>query len=163
MTWSGPGNRQDFISIDPAGAAENTYGPYTYTQRGNPLEISVPEEPGAYEVRYHLGGGKYQVIGSAPLQVGDVTATVSVKGPIVADEPFEVEWTGPGNQHDFVTIVPKGTKEGEYGRYAYTARGNPLRVRGPEDPGAYEVRYLTGGKYRTLASVDVEVVPPPEV
>lgn len=159
VAWTGPDNPRDFVSIDPAGAAEPEYGRYAYTAKGSPLEIPVPETPGRYEVRYHLGAHGYPVIGAAPLEVGAVTATVEPSEPVVAGEPFEVAWTGPDNTHDFVTIVPAGTPEGEYGSYAYTRRGNPLRLEAPEEAGDYEVRYLTGQERRRLASAPVEVTP----
>lgn len=159
IAWTGPDNPRDFVSIDPAGAPGTEYGRYQYTAKGSPLEIPVPETPGRYEVRYHLGASGYPVIGSAPLEVGAVTAGVEVSGPVVAGEPFEVSWTGPDNELDFVTIVPAGTEEGEYGSYAYTRRGNPLRLEAPDEPGDYEVRYLTGNERRRLASAPVEVRP----
>ncbi len=159
IAWTGPDNPQDFLSIDPAGAPPQEYGRYAYTSKGSPLEIPVPEAPGRYEVRYHLGISGYPVIGATPLEVGAVTATVEPRQPIVAGEPFEVAWSGPNNELDFLTIVPAGTAEGEYGNYAYTRRGNPLRIEAPAAPGAYEVRYLTGQERRRLASAPVEVRP----
>jgi len=159
IAWEGPENQGDFISIDPVGAAPGEYGEYAYVSSGNPVEIDVPEEVGTYQVRYHIGSGGHPAIGAAPLQVGGVTATVSVPGPVIAEEPFEVEWTGPDNSTDFVTIVPAGTADGEWGHYAYTARGNPLRVLAPVETGPHEVRYMTGRLHKTLASVPVDVVP----
>ncbi|MEO1087349.1 MAG: VWA domain-containing protein, partial [Acidobacteriota bacterium] len=159
ITWDGPNNARDFISVDEFGAPEREYGRYTYTKEGSTLEIMVPDEPGTYEVRYHLGDGRNTVIGTRPVMVGGVSATVAVQGPIVAGEPFEVEWTGPDNPRDFITIVPVGTPEREYGRYAYTRRGSPLRLLAPEETGAHEVRYLTGQSSLNLASAPVEVTP----
>lgn len=159
VEWEGPDHPRDFLSFDEAGAPESSYGDYAYTSKGSPLELPVPESPGSYEVRYHLGASGYRVIGSAAVEVGDVTATVRPAETIVAGEPFEVAWTGPGNDLDYVTIVPAGAEEGTYGRYAYTKRGNPVRVQAPDEPGDYEVRYLTGREDRTLASAAVEVLP----
>jgi len=159
VAWSGPDNPRDFVSIDPAEAPEREYGRYAYTSKGSPLELPVPEVPGRYEVRYHLGASGYPVIGATPLEVGAVTATVEPEQPIVAGEPFEVTWSGPDNELDFVTIVPAGAPERDYGRYAYTRRGNPLRIEAPAVPGDYEVRYLTGQERRRLAGVRVEVRP----
>jgi hypothetical protein len=159
IAWTGPDNPRDFISIDPAGAPEPEYGRYAYTSKGSPVEIPVPDTPGRYEVRYHLGAAGYPVIGTTLLEVGAVAATVEPRQPIVAGEPFEVAWSGPDNELDFVTVVPAGTPESDYGNYAYTRRGNPLRIEAPEEPGDYEVRYLTGQERRRLAGVPVEVRP----
>jgi Mg-chelatase subunit ChlD len=92
------------------------------------------------------------VIGSSPLTVGKVTASVSAPSEVTAGEPFEVTWEGPGNPQDYVTIVSVGTPDGEYGPYGYTKRGNPVRVQAPRDPGVYVVRYQTGQSNRVLAT-----------
>ena len=93
--WTGPDNERDFISVDPTGAAESAYGRYAYTSVGSPLEIVVPDEPGTYRVRYHLGGSGYPVIGSASIEVGDVSATLEASTPIVAGEAFESAGAAP--------------------------------------------------------------------
>ncbi len=157
--WTGPGNEGDFISIDPVGAPDATYGPYQYTRTGNPIEIIVPDEVGSYEIRYHLGSGKYPVLGSSPIEVEAVTASVSVNDKVVAGEPFEVRWQGPDHQGDFITIVPVGAADKDYGPYGYTKRGNPVRVMAPKEIGPHEVRYLTGQSSKKLAAVQVEVHP----
>lgn len=45
--------------------------------------------------------------------------------------PFAVRWQGPNNPRDYITVVLKGAREGEYGVYEYTAKGNPLSVLAP--------------------------------
>ncbi|MEM6794829.1 MAG: VWA domain-containing protein [Acidobacteriota bacterium] len=158
IAWKGPNRPKDFISIDPQGAPESAYGKYAYVREGSPLEIPAPDEPGSYEIRYHLGSSQYPVLASGKLEVTEANAEVSVAGPITAGEPFEVQWTGPDNARDFITIVPAGSPEKHWEKYAYTRRGSPLRVEAPDQPGSYEVRYLTGQAYLELASIPVEVV-----
>ncbi|MEM9556128.1 MAG: hypothetical protein AAGC60_17860 [Acidobacteriota bacterium] len=159
VTWTGPDNQGDFLSIDAVGAAPGEYGDYVYVSRGNPVEIAAPDEPGTYWLRYHLGSGGYPAIGTLEIQVGATSATVRPLEPVIAGEPFEVEWTGPGNAFDFLTIVPPDTPENEWGNYGYTRRGNPVRVEAPDEPGTYEVRYLTGQTYRMLGSATVTAQP----
>lgn len=159
ISWTGPDNERDFISIDPKGAEDSVYGKYAYTRDGKTLELPAPDEPGEYEIRYHLGGSPYRVIGTSPLQVGAVSATVEATGPVTAGEPFEVRWTGPDNPRDFVTIVPAGAEPRSWEDYAYTHRGNPLRLEAPDKAGDYELRYLSGQKYLTLGSAPVTVSP----
>jgi Ca-activated chloride channel family protein len=54
---------------------------------------------------------------------------------------------GPGgglrtaHDADYLTIVPAGAPDGDYGPYTYTADGSPLTLDVPGDPGAYEIRY----------------------
>ncbi|MEM7052597.1 MAG: VWA domain-containing protein [Acidobacteriota bacterium] len=158
IAWTGPEGSRDFISIDPAGAPERQYGRYVYVKEGSPQTLNAPDEPGDYEVRYHLGQ-TYRVVGSSALTVTATNATVSAPPTVEGGSVFEVEWSGPDNPRDFITIVPAGTPVRDYGPYAYTRRGNPLRLEAPKEPGDYEVRYATGQRYLTLAATPIEVTP----
>ncbi|MGH8494746.1 MAG: vWA domain-containing protein [Gammaproteobacteria bacterium] len=154
-----PGRARDFISIDPVGADDRTYGNYAYTSRGNPLSLRVPDDPGDYLVRYHLAQS-YRVLGERPLTVVSATAKITPPAEAETRSVIEIGWEGPDNEGDFITIVQSGAPERQYGHSnGYTARGNPVRVEAPEKPGQYEVRYLTGQKYLTLASAPLAVVP----
>ena len=103
--WTGPGHKGDFISIDKAGAGDRTYGNYAYPEAaGRLVEIRVPDEPGDYVVRYHLASS-YGVIGSAPLVVQAVTASLTAPAQVPARSVFAVSWKGPNNADDFITIV----------------------------------------------------------
>ena len=56
-----------------------------------------------------------------------------------------MSWKGPDNARNFVTIVPKGAREGAYtGSYFYTTPQNiPGTLVAPLAPGEYELRYST--------------------
>lgn len=159
VSWDGPLNAGDFVSIDPAGAPDHEYGAYVYADRNNPTSLPAPDTAGRYEVRYHLGGSGYTVIGSSPLAVSATSASVKVSTPVVAGETFDVTFSGPNNENDFITIVPEGTAEREYGNWAATRLGSPAKLEAPKRAGRYEVRYATGQDYRTLARESVEVSP----
>jgi hypothetical protein len=71
-----------------------------------------------------------------------------------------VSWKGPDAPRNFITVVPKGAREGAYGAYFYTTpQRNPGTLVAPLVAGAYEVRYATGEKYLTLAKSDLTVTP----
>ncbi len=66
VTWTGPGHDADYVAIGrPGDSADLTY---EYVNRGNPVEVPVPAESGAYELRYVLGQGNI-VIARLPLTV----------------------------------------------------------------------------------------------
>jgi len=157
VTWKGPNNPQDFITIVKAGTPVGSYAKYVYSRKGSPLQLRAPEEVGEYEVRY-LTGHKYFTLAAAPIRVEGTTATLSAPASVQAGAPFEVTWTGPDNHQDYVTIVEAEAKEGSYNKYVYTSKGSPLTLPAPEVPGAYEVRYLTGEKGKTLANAPIRVV-----
>ncbi|HSD54879.1 MAG TPA: VWA domain-containing protein [Burkholderiales bacterium] len=163
VKWSGPGHKGDFVSIDPVGADDGTYGQYAYPEAGHPVQVRAPDEPGDYLVRYHLAEG-YGVVGSAPLKVEAVTASLTAPAKVAARSVFDVSWKGPDNPGDFVTLVAPSAREREYGASnGYTQRGNPVRLEAPRVAGNYELRYLTGQSYRTLAKTALVVTPSAEL
>jgi len=160
LVWSGPDNAQDFITIVAADAPEGKYEKgYRYTKKGSPLRIIAPETAGVYELRYLMGTPPHRTLGRRSLTVRGITASVTVAAEIAAGAQFAVTWAGPDNLQDFLTIVPAGTPQKEFGNYAYTKKGNPAALLAPEQPGSYEVRYLTGQSYTMLASVPLELLP----
>lgn len=158
ITWTGPGNDRDFITIVGKDVAEKKYDQYIYVKKGATLSFPVPEKPGDYEIRY-LTGGSYKTLARSPLRVGAVQASVKLPDSVPAGSPLAIEWSGPNNERDYLTIVKADAKEGHYDRYKYTKVGNPIEFLAPEDPGTYEVRYQTGRKNVVLGRKAFTVVP----
>jgi hypothetical protein len=160
IQWTGPDNEREFIGLVKVDAAEGTYnGPYDYTRKGSPLTLRAPDAAGEYELRYMMADTPYRTLGRARVQVTSTAATVSAPVTVAAGAAFAVQWQGPNNPRDFITIVPAGTTAREYDAYVYTSAGNPASLAAPEVAGAYEVRYLTAQTYATLATAAVTVTP----
>ncbi|HET9473278.1 MAG TPA: VWA domain-containing protein [Steroidobacteraceae bacterium] len=155
VTWSGPNNPRDYITI---GNAEQKYLDYKYTSSGSPAKITAPVQPGEYEVRYILGQGD-TVIATQKITVGAVSASVSVPAQVGAGAKLSVNWTGPANPRDYITVVKSDAAERTWGRYEYVTKGNPLAFVAPDAPGEYEVRYLTAQENLTLARARLTVGP----
>ena len=153
LQWTGPNNARDYVAL---GDATRKYIVYEYTRAGSPMTLLAPDQPGAYELRYILGVGD-QVIASRPITVGTVSASVSAAAQVAAGAKFPVTWKGPNNDRDFVTIVKSGTADKLWGAYAYTKSGATLELRAPDEAGNYEIRYLTGQAYTTLAVTKITV------
>jgi hypothetical protein len=160
VTWSGPNNPRDFITLVKAGAAEKSYERYEYTAKGTALTLTAPDVAGEYELRY-ASGQEYLTLARAPVTVTAVTGTLTSPAAVIAGEPFKVGWKGPDNTHNFVTIVPKGAREGDSsGTYFYTTpQQNPGSLVAPFAAGDYELRYSTAEKYLTLARAALKVSP----
>lgn len=139
VTWTGPNNPRDYITI---GNASQKYMDYKYTHNGNPLKITAPEKPGDYEVRYILGQGD-TIIATQKVTVGSITTTLTAPAQAAAGSRISVGWQGPGNPRDYLTIVKAGAAERTWGRYEYVTKGNPVTLLAPDAPGEYEVRYLS--------------------
>src|SRR5678815_4395952 len=157
--WQGPGNPRDYITIVKSGAAEQTWGRYEYLSKGNPVPIVAPDAPGEYEVRY-LTAQTNTTLARAPLTVGAVTGTLTGPAQAAAGDWFKVSWKGPDNPRNFITVVAKGAREGEYSSsYAYTTpQANPANLIAPLEPGDYELRYSTAESYYTIARAALKIV-----
>jgi Ca-activated chloride channel family protein len=156
VTWDGPDNKNDFVTIVAVGTEAGKYGNYEYTRKGNPLKVQAPDEAGAYELRY-LAGQSRTTLASLPIIVTAVSASLEAAPTVSANASVKVVWDGPDNKNDFITIVLVGTEEGKFGKYKYTRSGNPLDIKTPGEPGAYELRYINGQSRTTLARLPITV------
>jgi len=156
VRWDGPNQSDDYLTIVAAGAPEGTWTDFAYADPAGAATLVAPAEPGRYEVRY-VSGQSGRTLASTPVLVADVAASVSASAEVAADVEFAVAWQGPGNDGDYLTIVPAGAREGAYLSYAYTSDGSPVVLTAPSEPGAYEVRYVLGQGDRTLARSAITV------
>lgn len=156
VTWQGPNGPLDMVVFAPPGAPPETYLSYSFTQFGQTLELVAPVEPGQYEVRY-VSGVERRVLASATVNVTPPVVSLRLPAEVAAGAAFTVDWTGPNGAGDFVTIVRAGAPEGDYLSVAFTAWGASLELTAPEEPGGYEVRYVSGAARKTLESVPVTV------
>ena len=154
ITWVGPNNSSDYITIVPKGTDEKTYFNYTYTSYGSPLKLKAPDTPGDYEIRYVLNQSK-KVLTRTAIKVTKVTAQVNAPATVKAGAKFQVTWQGPNYGGDYVTIVPAGAKDSEYLDYSYTSKGSPATLKAPVKPGKYEVRYILNQSRTALARTSI--------
>lgn len=157
VTWTGPNNLHDYITVVARSTPDGQYGNFTETATGSPLNLTLPVEPGDAEIRYMTGTGA-RVLARRPLRI--LTPEVSLTAPdrVTAGTDFNVSWVGPNNPNDYVTIVPQGVPDGRYQNYTPTAKGSPLALTALITPGPAELRYMTGAGSRVLARRAVEVV-----
>lgn len=153
--FEGPNRPGDFVAIAKAGAATNELESFTRTDRGSPLRLQTPAEPGDYEVRYMLASPR-RVLASLPIRVTEAGATLTAPEAVTAGAPFEVLWTGPGAEGDLITIVPPESPDTLYRSFAYPRRGRPVQLTADIAPGTYELRYVLAGS-RVIARQEVEV------
>src|SRR5262245_10767924 len=81
-----------------------------------------------------------------------------------AGSRVEIKWTGPGNSLDRIGVVPAGAPDATFpkGLPSYPASSSyPATVRLPDQPGEYELRYLSflGGKVLARRAITVVAVP----
>jgi Ca-activated chloride channel family protein len=156
FTWTGPNNEGDYIAIVQESADDKQYLNYAYTTIGTPAEIQAPATVGKYQLRYIMGKSR-KVIARRDILVSEVSGKVEAKEAVPAGSYIQVIWTGPNNYGDYITIVPKGTAEKIFFNYTYAAKGSPLKLKAPDTPGDFEIRYVLNQSKRVLARTAIKL------
>ena len=139
----GNGDPRDFVTVVPKGAREGSYQAYVYVTPGE-LKLVMPAAPGDYELRLCEANSPYKTLAMRPIKLTSASASVSAPATVAAGSTFEVKWTGPNNERDYVTIGETTPGGRLYLDYKYSREGSPVKLSAPEKPGNYEVRYILG-------------------
>lgn len=90
---------------------------------------------------------------------GSDEASLDAPDEVEAGAAFEVDWTGPNAQGDFVAIVAAGTDEWTDEPYFDTRSGTPGRLTAPTAAGDYELAYFNGADRSIAARRPITVTP----
>ena len=155
IPWTGPDYRNDFVAISLPD--DSGYENYTYTREGSPARLQMPSEPGQYELRYYVNQNR-SIQARLPITVIDLEVTLDTESSGLAGGSIMVNYTGPDYRNDFIAIARMG--EDGHVDYTYTREGNPLQLDLPDEPGAYELRYVMNQGRRILARLPFTVTAP---
>lgn len=164
IAWQGPadGWQDDFISVVAVGAEKPNRDSRTKLAKGadalNPAAIRVPAIAGDYEVVYGIVPGN-KIIARSPIRITTAEAFVDAPDTVKIGEDFEVGYNGEGFKGDRVVVVAADAPDAKmwgYGlRYGFAAKAGEttglVRSRFITEPGAYEVRYITGMQHQVIA------------
>lgn len=155
ITWSGPANQGDFISVKEAGG--DVWGISSRdTAEGSPLKLRMPHKPGDYEIRYQLAEER-EVILRKPIKIVDAQVSITVPAQAEIGQIIDVTWDGPGNQGDFLSVKEAGGDVwGINSRDV--AEGSPLKLRMPHKPGDYEIRYQLAEERGIIHRVPITII-----
>lgn len=156
IPWVGPNGDRDYITIVPAEAKDGKYTSYAYTRDGSPAKLHAPMTPGDYELRYQSDreGG---VFARRPLKVHPVAISIEAPATVDAGQPFEVAWSGPDGERDYITLVTADTPDGKYAKYFYTRDGRPMGFAAPVAAGEYELRYQSDREEGVFARTPITI------
>jgi hypothetical protein len=158
VTWTGPNNAGDYVTVVAVGTPDGTYDNYTNTEKGSPLTVLMPIVVGRAELRYMTGQGN-RVLARRPIELRAAEVTLSAPDEAKASALVSIEWTGPNHSGDYLTIIAKDAEDGRFGSYQNTSVGSPLKVAAPKTAGLAEIRYMTGQGGKVLARRDIRVTP----
>lgn len=159
LSWTDTINSRDYVTIVPTGTDEGEFGNYTTVRDKSAGSLTAPADPGLYELRYVLREGR-KTLARAPIEVTEPEVTVSAPETGLTGATLEVSWTGTVSSRDYVTIVPIGTDEGDFGNYTTVRSNTKGTLQAPADTGLYEVRYVLREGRKTIATTMVEIVAP---
>ena len=159
VKWEGPARDGDYISVASPGQAPGAFLSRTPIKEGNPLKVRAASDAGEFEVRYVLGRGN-RLLAKAPVTVTAVTAEVKPPASAAVGAELNVPWQGPGYPEDFVSIARTNQPPAAYVNSTPVRQGNPLKLRGPKEPGTYEVRYILGLGKRLLTKTTITITAP---
>jgi hypothetical protein len=159
VTVSGSTNPRDFVTIIAKGSRDGAFDAYVYVSKPGGIKLQAPTKPGDYEIRLMGSAPPYPTLAKQALRVESTNATLEAPAEAVARSTISVRWQGPNNPNDYITLVPKGSRDAEYGSYGYTAKGNPVSLLVPPTAGDYELRYVTGASNATLGTAPIRVTP----
>ena len=169
VTWTGPDNEDDYITIVPEGANEGTYHDYFYTAEGATGTLIAPTTVGDHEIRY-VDGATSATVASAPMVIVGRVITLELPVQVAAGTEFEVSWEAIEGPGDYITIVPTASREGTYESYFNIADGSTGTLVAPMTDGEFEIRFVSGLDAATMAASTITVTPleitleaPPEV
>jgi Ca-activated chloride channel family protein len=160
VSWTGPNAQNDYITIVPAGAADWNGEQYFYTAAANPGTLTTPTTTGSYELWY-VRGADDAILGRRPITVTAFVGSVTGPDEVEAGSSFDVGWTGPSSQGDYVTIVPVGSQGWDGESYFRTDSGTPSpgTLVAPIDAGDYELWYAAGSDDKAMARSPIHVRP----
>jgi len=158
VSWTGPNNAADYLTLVPKSLPDGQYGNYTYTTKGSPLTLTAPIAEGDSELRYMTGQGA-KVLQRFPIRV--IAAKIELDAPATAaaGSKVSVTWSGPNNTGDYITLVPQSLADGQYASYANTDAGSPLTLVALKSAGLAEIRYMSGQGGKVLKRRNIVITP----
>jgi len=139
----GPKNDVDFVALITKNSTDpNDHLSYFYPKNDDYI-LTAPAEPGEYDIVYFVDD---KVLTRVTIEVTEVSASLSgVPENIIKGESFEITWTGPNNDGNAITILPKGSNNwnDHVGGSLYSMRGDKKsgKMTAPAELGEYDVVY----------------------
>ncbi len=156
VDWTGPDYADDYIGIGKVGAdGANQWENWTYVRSGSPVALTIPSEPGDYEITYFMRQDRTP-LATIAFKATDVTARVIAPSEAEAGSTIEIGWTGPDYADDYIGIGKvDADRSNQWENWTYTRSGNPLDLVLPSEPGDYRITYFQRQDRTPLASVPI--------
>jgi hypothetical protein len=149
VSVTGPGASGDLVFVASADMPANGYFREAHrvhrVDNGSVGRLVAPAEPGSYELRY-FSGANGTMLAAHSIEVSPHNVVLKAPRTVRAGESFDVEWSGPGAQGDFLTLMfpDDAPNQFRYGsRQKSVTAGSPVSFVAPDSSGAFEIRYFS--------------------
>ncbi|MEM9139984.1 MAG: VWA domain-containing protein [Pseudomonadota bacterium] len=170
VAFTGPGEKNDRIELwDPSarqgeGKRLSQVSLGLGFDDGETVEITLPAEEGAYELRYwHFESRK--VLAMRPITALPVPVTLTAPEQTPIARHFTVGWDAPRGNNDQIQLWDPSARGGEGRKWHSRAVKNgdldnqTVRLPAAPKPGMYELRYWNAQDRKVLATLPIEIVP----
>ncbi|RBI83110.1 hypothetical protein DRV85_16820, partial [Rhodosalinus halophilus] len=147
LAWTGAVSGNDYVTIVPMGTEEGVRETHVRVRDRSADELRAPEAPGLYEVRYVLDEGD-RTLARAPVEVLAEDAPLERGARLTAPDTaeagsrIEVGWQAEGESADRrVTLAREGQALFTW-IVAVPAEEPTVAIDLPDEPGAYELRFI---------------------
>ena len=145
VTWDGESYPGDLVTLVPANAPPEMLENAIDAVGGSPRDFLIPFDQCPYEFRY-IDGRSFEVLARSPLEVRAPSVGLMAPSTDSGSQTIDVRWWGPAGSLDVITLTEIDAEGAEYLDWASPTDGSPARLRLPQEPGDYEIRYLTAGR-----------------
>src|SRR5690606_5428936 len=122
-------------------------------QTPSPARLQTPDTPGEYDILY-LSGTPPKIIAKSSIRLHKPTVMLSAPNKAAPESTIAVEWSGPAGEADLIVIAPLKSHPMSYSTITYLdLNSSPLEIETPEEPGEYEIRYISGNSGNILQSI----------
>lgn len=155
--------RSPWLTVTPKGTPDTQWGDWAYT-RGEAGSVTLPgQRAGDYEIRAYYENPRVVVARLAVTVVSTASGPPAVSaGEVHAGQPIVVAFSNlPGASNDWITVVPKGKPDTEWGAWSYTSgqTDGTLTLAG-QPAGEYELRaYVERPQREVIARQPLTVLP----
>ena len=153
----------NLLAIALAGAPLGDYLDWNYAlDVEGDITLLLPNTPDLIEIRLlEIIPDQEPILlaTTGPLEVRGLSASLSAPSQLNPGETFEVSWEGPGGEGDEITLAAMGASLSQSLAVQSVGQTGKLQFTAPEEPGFYELRYLSGKSGELLAMFSLEVLP----
>lgn len=160
VSWDAAGENYDSIYVLSPDQPDNASGinKAAILNGRNPVNLVMPEYPGAYELRY-WSRSQGKIVARRRIDVVDIATKLEAPAEAEFGNSIEVHWEGPGNQYDQIALFPVAAADGTpaLASQGITSGRNPVILHLPDRSGSFELRYLTRQQKRVLARRPINI------